>query len=81
MLIVSEETGPGRSSGRLTYIMKDSPDFEAVKRIMTERYGEGRLEINGDGRAGYDWHTISYFHFSLSTFHFLKKTLESEECL
>ena len=53
MLIVSEETGPGRSSGRLTYIMKDSPDFEAVKRIMTERYGEGRLEINGDGRAGY----------------------------
>ena len=53
MLIVSKVTEDGKTFGALTFIMKKAPDFDAVKRIMTEHYGEGCLKIHGDGRAGY----------------------------
>ena len=72
MLIVSRLMEDGRTSG-MTFIMKDSPDFDAVKRIMTEHYGEGRLELEGDGSAGYKndrgycYHTEDKSYFVIAT--------------
>ena len=73
MLIVSKVTEDGKTYGPLSFIMLTVPDMDTIKRIMTERYGEGCLKIHGDGRTGhrgdtgYDYTTEDQAYFVIAT--------------